>query len=463
TVEDLLDLGSEAPVPNISEVSLNETAATDSKQPEQRLESEDTQQQVAAAEEESGGEDQPPLESVGAEESAEEAVAIATESANGDEFGSRMSSGNGSVGQGQGGGADSCKMCHGRVYPMERLTSDGQVYHKSCYRCYKCKRQLSVGNFAIMDDRLYCQPHYIELFRLKGSYRFHDSAGVPVNSIAGSGDESVENGGGSNDSGHVPKLSNIKSRFESFEEQPPASPSKRKEKVYYAGLQSARHRYETATSEKERPHSEKPKRFTPPREGSAGVVESQPQELPPDVVRCYDNGDSDDRPAPGSSRNVLARFREIEQQNGNHQPPAKEAEARPRSPPVSKPQQPRQQQQQLDFDYSAPVSDATVSESQPTPLPDGVVRSGAPTPPTSCRRPTPPARRCSCGAAKRRRWTRRAHRIPRLPSGASASCGTAPGSSARRRQTAMSACHSARSRNAATAMTRATARSSAKA
>uniref|UniRef100_A0A1I8JMK4 LIM zinc-binding domain-containing protein n=1 Tax=Macrostomum lignano TaxID=282301 RepID=A0A1I8JMK4_9PLAT len=276
-----------------------ETAATDSKQPEQRLESEDTQQQVAAlgickcqciaeiqlsevqlaalfsfvvacacvavlwpptppsapplarsnrtaAEEESGGEDQPPLESVGAEESAEEAVAIATESANGDEFGSRMSSGNGSVGQGQssasssrwqqqrqsasnpfgggpasslfrhnstascsrgsyietmgfwsenlvpdtepdclcgslvrGGGADSCKMCHGRVYPMERLTSDGQVYHKSCYRCYKCKRQLSVGNFAIMDDRLYCQPHYIELFRLKGSYRFHDSAGVP--------------------------------------------------------------------------------------------------------------------------------------------------------------------------------------------------------------------------------------------------------------------------------------------
>ncbi|PAA50718.1 hypothetical protein BOX15_Mlig021285g1 [Macrostomum lignano] len=34
-----------------------------------------------------------------------------------------------------------------------------------------------------MDDRLYCQPHYIELFRLKGSYRFHDSAGVPVNSI----------------------------------------------------------------------------------------------------------------------------------------------------------------------------------------------------------------------------------------------------------------------------------------
>uniref|UniRef100_A0A1I8IW45 ANK_REP_REGION domain-containing protein n=1 Tax=Macrostomum lignano TaxID=282301 RepID=A0A1I8IW45_9PLAT len=101
--------------------------------------------------------------------------------------------------------------------------------------------------------------------------------------------------------------------------------------VYYAGLQSARHRYETATSEKERPHSEKPKRFTPPREGSAGVVESQPQELPPDVVRCYDNGDSDDRPAPGSSRNVLARFREIEQQNGSHQPPAKEAEARPRS------------------------------------------------------------------------------------------------------------------------------------
>uniref|UniRef100_A0A1I8I3Q2 LIM zinc-binding domain-containing protein n=2 Tax=Macrostomum lignano TaxID=282301 RepID=A0A1I8I3Q2_9PLAT len=162
-----------------------------------------------AAEEESGGEDQPPLESVGDEESAEEAVAIATESANGDEFGSRMSSGNGSVGQGQssasssrwqqqrqsasnpfgrgpasslfrhnstascsrgsyietmgfwsenlvpdtepdclcgslvrGGGADSCKMCHGRVYPMERLTSDGQVYHKSCYRCYKCKRQL---------------------------------------------------------------------------------------------------------------------------------------------------------------------------------------------------------------------------------------------------------------------------------------------------------------------------------
>uniref|UniRef100_A0A1I8FMY1 BRCT domain-containing protein n=1 Tax=Macrostomum lignano TaxID=282301 RepID=A0A1I8FMY1_9PLAT len=101
---------------------------------------------------------------------------------------------------------------------------------------------------------------------------------------------------------------------------------------------------------------------------------------------------------------------------------------RPGMPPVSKPQQPRQQQQQLDFDYSAPVSDATVSESQPTPLPDGVVRSGAPTPPTSCRRPTPPV-----GAAAVARQRGGGGRVGRTES---RDCRARPARAAGRRQAA---------------------------
>uniref|UniRef100_A0A1I8FQV3 WD_REPEATS_REGION domain-containing protein n=1 Tax=Macrostomum lignano TaxID=282301 RepID=A0A1I8FQV3_9PLAT len=58
--------------------------------------------------------------------------------------------------------------------------------------------------------------------------------------------------------------------------------------VYYAGAadppDTSTALTRTATSEKERPHSEEAKSASPPpREGSAGVVESQPQELPP---RC---------------------------------------------------------------------------------------------------------------------------------------------------------------------------------
>ena len=37
-----------------------------------------------------------------------------------------------------------CKACEKKVYLVEQLTADNQVYHKSCFRCHHCKGTLKV-------------------------------------------------------------------------------------------------------------------------------------------------------------------------------------------------------------------------------------------------------------------------------------------------------------------------------
>ncbi|XP_040417508.1 xin actin-binding repeat-containing protein 2 [Cygnus olor] len=63
-----------------------------------------------------------------------------------------------------------CKLCHQRVYPMERLVADKQNFHKSCFRCHHCSSQLSLGNYASLHGQVYCKPHFKQLFKSKGNY-----------------------------------------------------------------------------------------------------------------------------------------------------------------------------------------------------------------------------------------------------------------------------------------------------
>ncbi|NWU31375.1 XIRP2 protein, partial [Dyaphorophyia castanea] len=65
---------------------------------------------------------------------------------------------------------ETCKLCQRRVYPMERLVADKQNFHKSCFRCHHCGSQLSLGNYASLHGKIYCKPHFKQLFKSKGNY-----------------------------------------------------------------------------------------------------------------------------------------------------------------------------------------------------------------------------------------------------------------------------------------------------
>ncbi|KAG8124970.1 hypothetical protein E2320_020359 [Naja naja] len=67
-------------------------------------------------------------------------------------------------------GKETCLLCQKRVYPMECLVADKQIFHKSCFRCHHCSTKLSLGNYASLHGKIYCKPHFKQLFKSKGNY-----------------------------------------------------------------------------------------------------------------------------------------------------------------------------------------------------------------------------------------------------------------------------------------------------
>ncbi|KAK9524103.1 hypothetical protein VZT92_017970 [Zoarces viviparus] len=53
---------------------------------------------------------------------------------------------------------------------MESLFADKHNFHRSCFRCEHCSGKLSLGNYASLHGRMYCKPHYTQLFKSKGNY-----------------------------------------------------------------------------------------------------------------------------------------------------------------------------------------------------------------------------------------------------------------------------------------------------
>ncbi|KAK6130031.1 hypothetical protein DH2020_036217 [Rehmannia glutinosa] len=63
------------------------------------------------------------------------------------------------------------------LYPRQRLlltanrvTMEGEFYHKSCFRCAHGGCFLTTSSYAALDGILYCKPHFAQLFKEKGSY-----------------------------------------------------------------------------------------------------------------------------------------------------------------------------------------------------------------------------------------------------------------------------------------------------
>jgi len=65
---------------------------------------------------------------------------------------------------------EACSVCEKTVYPTEQVKADDKLYHRGCFRCEYCQGTLKLGSFASMDGRVFCKPHFKQLFNSKGNY-----------------------------------------------------------------------------------------------------------------------------------------------------------------------------------------------------------------------------------------------------------------------------------------------------
>ncbi|CAH9093230.1 unnamed protein product [Cuscuta epithymum] len=66
---------------------------------------------------------------------------------------------------------DKCASCTKTVYPLEKVTMEGESYHKSCFKCAHGGCPLTHATYAALDGVLYCKHHFAQLFMEKGSYQ----------------------------------------------------------------------------------------------------------------------------------------------------------------------------------------------------------------------------------------------------------------------------------------------------
>jgi len=64
-----------------------------------------------------------------------------------------------------------CMVCGKTAYAAEQVRpTDDVVLHKNCFKCEQCHSLIKLGNFASLDGKYYCKPHFKQLFALKGNY-----------------------------------------------------------------------------------------------------------------------------------------------------------------------------------------------------------------------------------------------------------------------------------------------------
>ena len=69
------------------------------------------------------------------------------------------------------GTVDKCPACNKTVYPLEKVTMEGESFHKSCFKCAHGGCPLTHSSYAALDGILYCKHHFQQLFMEKGSYQ----------------------------------------------------------------------------------------------------------------------------------------------------------------------------------------------------------------------------------------------------------------------------------------------------
>jgi len=65
---------------------------------------------------------------------------------------------------------EKCHTCGKIVYLTERISADEKIFHKGCLKCSHCNCVLKLGNYASLQGKTYCKPHFKQLFNSKGNY-----------------------------------------------------------------------------------------------------------------------------------------------------------------------------------------------------------------------------------------------------------------------------------------------------
>ncbi|XP_022124637.2 LIM domain and actin-binding protein 1 [Pieris rapae] len=60
-----------------------------------------------------------------------------------------------------------CAKCSRPVYAMERIKAEKRAWHKECFRCVQCNKQLTMETYQSDHTTLYCKPHFKQLFEPK--------------------------------------------------------------------------------------------------------------------------------------------------------------------------------------------------------------------------------------------------------------------------------------------------------
>ncbi|XP_032455664.1 titin homolog isoform X27 [Nasonia vitripennis] len=65
---------------------------------------------------------------------------------------------------------DVCESCEKKVYPLEKVETNNKIFHKQCFRCLQCNCILRMDTFTLNNGKLYCIPHFKQLFITRGNY-----------------------------------------------------------------------------------------------------------------------------------------------------------------------------------------------------------------------------------------------------------------------------------------------------
>ncbi|KAJ4866617.1 LIM domain-containing protein WLIM1 [Raphanus sativus] len=68
-----------------------------------------------------------------------------------------------------GGTREKCIGCDKTVYPIEKVSVNGTLYHKSCFKCTHGGCTISPSNYIAHEGKLYCKHHHIQLIKEKGN------------------------------------------------------------------------------------------------------------------------------------------------------------------------------------------------------------------------------------------------------------------------------------------------------
>ncbi|CAN1354994.1 LIM domain-containing protein PLIM2c [Linum perenne] len=82
---------------------------------------------------------------------------------------------------------DKCSSCQKTVYPLEKVSIEGDFFHKTCFRCAHGGCVLTHSSYAALNGVLFCKHHFKQLFREKGSYNHinQKSAALSVEALKG--------------------------------------------------------------------------------------------------------------------------------------------------------------------------------------------------------------------------------------------------------------------------------------